>query len=42
MACLTGIAPRDVLAACRRLLALRPPKALAKPAAPASKRTRAR
>jgi ADP-heptose:LPS heptosyltransferase/GT2 family glycosyltransferase len=25
MACLTGIAPRDVLAACRRLLALRPP-----------------
>jgi ADP-heptose:LPS heptosyltransferase len=24
MACLTGIMPRDVLAACRRLLALRP------------------
>jgi ADP-heptose:LPS heptosyltransferase len=27
MACLTGIAPRDVLAACRRLLALRPASA---------------
>ncbi len=49
MACLTGIAPRDVLAACRRLLALRPisgPAATPQPANGARKsgglRTKAR
>jgi len=37
MACLTGIAPRDVLAACRRLLALRPPRTPSRQVVPASK-----